>query len=96
MPTVPFVRDDRPHYNLIPTLIISSNVTTLFFVVIGAVVVMLTKGFRFKEKKTRTDEYIKQRQMTFRLGRDPDSVPKPKFSDQKELEKEDKKIIYNR
>ena len=96
MPVVPFLRDDRPYFNLVPSLIISTNVTTFFFIIFGAVTVLITKGFRFQQKKTRTDEYIKQRQMTFRLGKDPNSVPKPNFSDQKELEKEDKKIIYNR
>ncbi|KAG2386070.1 hypothetical protein C9374_003219 [Naegleria lovaniensis] len=94
--TTPFLGDDRNIFNIIPSLAISSNATTLAFIVAGAVVVLLTKGFHFKAKKTITNEYLKQRQMTFRLGKDPNSIPLPKFANDTELEAEDKKLIYNR
>lgn len=94
--TTPYLSDDRNIFNIIPSLVITNNATTLAFIVAGAVVVLLTKGFHFKAKKTITNEYLKQRQMTFRLGKDPNSIPLPKFSNDKELEAEDRKLIYNR
>jgi len=94
--TTPFLGDDRPWLSLIPTLIITTNATVLTLVAVGTFVVFVTKGFHFKPKKTLTTEYIKQRQMTFRLGKDPNSVPLPKFSSMKDMQQEDKKLIYNR
>ncbi|KAL9642925.1 hypothetical protein ABK040_010619 [Willaertia magna] len=96
MTVIKYQSDGRPYLSIIPSLILCSNMTLAVLMSIAAGVVLFTKGFHFSTKKTATGEYMKERTKSMRLGKDPNNVPAPKFDNLKELEQEDRKVIYNR